>query len=288
MQAKLEVDSGLPEWQSNLINNLFNTIINNYVFPEKIDEAAFKKILTADFAKINLEFPSADKENFCSEVNNILKKIDPHLILQYDPGQIADHKAHGRVATDSRENGCAKFNMDGVDSPASWYEKFGRENYGFQLETEGSTSSVPEATGYVKINDFLDPRDGLGRLAQEAAHKILKSMQGKEAVIIDLRDSHGGSPEMVGKPPGVQPKIDIEDGQDALEVALSTDSMRSRATLIPAETFDPGKTLEFKDRLREIAPIAPTSTASIGDADKAKDKSSITPLQTTPKPPRTA
>ena len=424
MQTKLEGNSGLPEWQSSLINSLFNTIKSNYIFHEKIDETAFKKMLVEAFAKINLEFPAADKQKFCSEVNNILKEIDPHLILQYDIEGIADDKAHSRIVPDPRENGCAIFVDDGRDAPPSWYEKFARENYGFQQKPEGTSSSIPEAIEYVKINDFLDPRNGLGRLAQEEAHRILEGMQGSEAVIIDLRDSHGGSPEMVeyiishlltdsdkskikdgtynsiydhltnvtteykvrptefnldvpvyvltnkdtfsaaeefaydlaqinahvlkdsrftvvgqttkggahamagcplmdsttgaindefflwvpnrttinpythtnwedgpkmaGELPGVRPNIAIEDGQDALEVALRIDSMRSRATLIPAETIDPGQTLQFKERLREMVPMAPTLTADIGDADLAEDKSSITPLLTTPKPPGTA
>ena len=196
--ASLEVDSGLPEWQSQLIDKLFNAIKNNYIFSEKIDETAFKQRLSEDFSRINLEFPSADKETFCDEANKILKHIDPHLKLQYDPAQIAEHKAHGRVVPDERENGCARFVLDGLDAPASWYEHFERENYGFQDKTAVESSSIPDTIGYMKITDFLSPKEGrLGELAEERAHKMLESMQGKEAVVIDLRDSHGGSPDMI-------------------------------------------------------------------------------------------
>jgi len=196
-QEVVQTNPELPKWQSKLIDHLFNTIKNNYIFPEKIDEAAFKKLLTEGFAAINLEFPSADKEKFCSEMNKILSEIDPHLIVQFDPAQIADHKNHGRIVMDPRENGGAKFALQGLEPPSAWYEKFKRENYGFEQDTNDKSFAVPDTMGYVKINDFLDPRDGLGHLAQEKAHQILESMQGKEAIIIDLRDSHGGSPEMV-------------------------------------------------------------------------------------------
>jgi hypothetical protein len=116
------------------------------------------------------------------------------LILQHDPSQIADHRENNRIIDDPRENNCARFKLDGLDPPASWFEHFKKENYGF---VEQPPLPIPEAVGYIKINDFLDPRDSLGRLAQEKAHEILNNMQGKKAIVIDLRDSHGGSPEMV-------------------------------------------------------------------------------------------
>ena len=182
---------------TSFITSLFNVTKHNYIFPEKIDEIEFKKKLTDGCAKISSKFPFVDRQAFCSEINKILKEIDPHLTLQYDPEQIADHKAHGRVIADTRETGCAQFVLDGLEPLDEWFERFGREHYGFEQNIEGEFSAVPTTIGYVKINDFLEPRDGLGHLAQEEALKILDGMRGKEAVIIDLRNSHGGSPEMV-------------------------------------------------------------------------------------------
>ena len=78
----------------------------------------------------------------------------------------------------------------------SFIEKFQRENYGFS--DKPAEGSVPDNMGYLKITDFLDPTsDAVGITAKEKAHELLQNMRGKKALIIDLRGSHGGSPEMV-------------------------------------------------------------------------------------------
>lgn len=188
--------SVLPDWQKSLISSLYNSVKNNYIFSEKIEETVFKKMLIDHFFVINLKHPPADKQTVCSEINKVLKNIDPHLILQYDPNQISDHMKNKRIIDDPRKNNCASFKLDGLEAPASWHEKFKKENYGFREKPEHL--QIPEDMGYIKINDFLDPdRDKLGSLAKEKAGDILKNMQGKKAIILDLRDSHGGAPEMV-------------------------------------------------------------------------------------------
>jgi C-terminal processing protease CtpA/Prc len=199
LRGDLSAGAKLPLWQETLITTIFNAITNNYIFPANanLKPEVFKKMLLDNFLRINAEHPNADKQKFCSEVNEVLKKIDPHLILQYDPAQIADHKEHKRIIDDPRKNNCARFALDGLDPPDSWFEKFSKENYGFEVKPEEKSFTLSETIGYVKINDFLDPRDKLGRLAEAKAHEILKGLQGKKAIIIDLRNSHGGSPEMV-------------------------------------------------------------------------------------------
>lgn len=190
-------DLELPEWQKTLIESMYNLIKNNYVFHANVTHREFNKMLYECLATLNSEFPTADKEKFCTEINSVLKLIDPHLILKYDPNQIADHFEHGRIIDDPRKNGCAKFKLDGIEPPQAWFDKFAKENYGFAVTPPDKSLSVPTNIGYVKINDFLDPRDKLGYLAQQKAFEILNNMRDKKAIIIDLRDSHGGSPEMV-------------------------------------------------------------------------------------------
>lgn len=187
----------LPDWQVVLINSIFATVKNNYIFSEKISEVAFKKMLTESFFKINSKLPMADKKIFCDEVNKALKEIDPHLSLQHDPDQIADHKKNQRIVDDPRQNNCARFALDGLEAPESWFKDLQMKNYGF-AELDDKSSHILANTGYIKINDFIDPHWGkLGHLAEEKALHILKKMQGKNPIVIDLRDSHGGSPEMV-------------------------------------------------------------------------------------------
>ncbi len=191
--------STLPPWQEALIAALFNAIKNNYIFPnnKNIAPQIFKKVMRDNFLAINKKYPNADKEKFCHEVNEVLKKIDPHLILQYDPKQLADHLDNKRIIKDPRKNNGARFVLEGLDPPKEFFEKFARENFGFSEAPEEKHFPLPKTVGFIKINDFLDPRDTLGRLAEAKAIAILKNLQGKQAIIIDLRDSHGGSPEMV-------------------------------------------------------------------------------------------
>ncbi len=81
----------LPDWQKKLISSIFNSVKNNYIFSERIEEISFKKTLVENFVRINSEYPLINKQEFCVEVNKILHMIDPHLILQFDPDQINDH-----------------------------------------------------------------------------------------------------------------------------------------------------------------------------------------------------
>ena len=183
--------------QQALVDQIYQAVKNNYIFAAKLTEATFKEMLIAEIEAINIENPHIGKKQFCEKINEFLKKIDPHLILQYDSSQINDHLTHSRVIDDPRNNSGVRFNLTGLEPPESAVEKFQRENYGFSEQPKEGTA-VPANVGYLKITDFLDPTaDSLGVLAKEKAHELLQNMQGKQALVIDLRGSHGGSPEMV-------------------------------------------------------------------------------------------
>lgn len=183
--------------QQALVDQIYQAVKNNYIFADKISEPTFKAMISAEIEAINRENPHIRKEQFCEKINEFLKKIDPHLILQYDSSQINDHLTHGRVIDDPRNNSSVRFNLTGLEPPESAVEKFQRENYGFSEKPKDGTT-VPANIGYLKITDFLDPTaDSLGVLAKEKAHELLQNMKGKQALVIDLRGSHGGSPEMV-------------------------------------------------------------------------------------------
>lgn len=74
---------------------------------------------------------------------------------------------------------------------------------------------------------------------------------------------------------------------DTFEMTLGVESMRPEVTPSHTEIIEPAKTLEFKERLRDLMPTAPTPISGIVAEDKVEDKSSSTPFQTTLKPPGT-
>ncbi len=66
-------------------------------------------------------------------------------------------------------------------------EKGGRNNYGFRR-----VELLPGNVGYIKFDVF----DGI-KEAQEVAAEALASVAECDALIFDLRDNGGGSPEMI-------------------------------------------------------------------------------------------
>lgn len=183
---------------THFVESVYQAIKNNYVFSDRpeLEESQFKSALAQEIETIKRENPRIGKKEFSDKINQFLSHIDPHLILQFDPAQIHDHVTQNRVVDDPRGNHSARFDLSTMKPPASFERKFKRENYGFSDKAEDSV--VPKNIGYLKITDFLDPsRDHIGIVAKEKAHELLESMRDKKAFIIDLRGSHGGSPEMV-------------------------------------------------------------------------------------------
>ena len=184
---------------NNFVDSIYQTIKNNYIFSIKpeLEESRFKSALIQKIEKIYHENPRIDKKEFSDKINEFLSQIDPHLSLKYDPLQISDHLANSSVINDPRNNSGVRFNLTGIPPTESFVETLKRENYGFS-ETPEDKTEIPADIGYLKITDFFDPRgDGLGAAVRDKAHEFLQNMRGKKALVIDLRGSHGGSPEMV-------------------------------------------------------------------------------------------
>jgi hypothetical protein len=174
----------LPDWQDDLINQLFVVAKKNYIFSDKIEEKNFKETLKKDFIQINLEFPQADKTKFREEANKALAKFDPHLILIYDPPQMEGHIENKRIDKNTQ-----RFVLDSRPPPEI-IEKMRVNNFGFAEKQE--SIEVPDRVGYVKIMDFLDVIE-----AKEKALAIMQGFKEKDAIIFDLRDCHGGDPRLV-------------------------------------------------------------------------------------------
>ncbi|MDX1901151.1 MAG: S41 family peptidase [Gammaproteobacteria bacterium] len=208
----------IPQWQSDLIQQILNGLEAYYCLPEKFQQNKrnIEEALVEQFRILNQQNPDAffeppnSKETweiYLHSMNSTLEKFDPHLHLQYD-AKFLQNAVDSEVKVE-RDGDSAKFNF-GEGPPPHELERMNtfREklNYGFTTTPEEKIE-VPDNIGYLKISCLLDPRDGanlddgkyqLGPNAVKRLNEIMQSFRNKKGIIIDLRDApEGGSPEMV-------------------------------------------------------------------------------------------
>lgn len=207
----------LPAWQSSLVDQIVKATRNYYYDPAKFKDAKeqeFRSFLIENIKILNVESPqflssnlsAAEKTDFAKKVNELLTKFDPHLILAYNPEACA--WMADKISSIEKDSHRITLNFDpevlGQERLTKNHPWWKEHNYGFTETVEGNSQSIPRDIGYVRITDFPDPRWGLeekedriGLEAQKKALAIMDSFRNKRAIVIDLRDSHGGSPEMV-------------------------------------------------------------------------------------------
>ncbi|MDP1573795.1 MAG: serine hydrolase [Coxiellaceae bacterium] len=194
------------QWQTDLINQVFNALTDFYCDPEKLNKAALENSLADIFA----QFPDKPETKeqyklFLDEVNKKLKQFDSHLELGFEPEFIAERQGNEIV----RSAHSARFDLREAPPSKEWlhdrveWESKPEINYGFVSQ---SPASIPDDVGYLKINHLIDPSSGeneseeyqLGPNATKAATAALQKLAGKKAIILDLRESkQGGDPDMV-------------------------------------------------------------------------------------------
>jgi len=167
------VEQMTPELTKVIIDTLSKALINNYVFTDKA--RLMSKYLSGQLAKgayRNIKDPqdfaiqiSADLQTACPDLhmgfhyNARLAQMGPPPVRGPDPHQ------------DSLRN-------------ADMAER----NFLFT-----ATEILPGNVGYVKFNGFVDPTPG----AIQTVTAAFRFVQHTKTLLIDLRENHGGSPEMV-------------------------------------------------------------------------------------------
>lgn len=157
----------------NLIGSLNVSLNNNYVFPEKAKsisiylQAQSKSNVYAAFQNN----PDKLAEKIEADINSI--HHDPHMHIQFDLGF---------VQQDERKPSEEEIKQD---------KNFWRENnYSFK-----KLEILPGNIGYFPLEGFMDDIES----AKPTIYSALKFLSNTSAIIIDLRENGGGSPEMVSQ-----------------------------------------------------------------------------------------
>lgn len=224
MQIKSESNpEWLPQWQTDLINQILNATNDYYCLPDKFDKnkERLKIELTnkcmeikEHFLKDGSENPPSTEEGYkilVSEINDILHGFDSHLELAYDPQFIAQMQSEKRVAKDLNS---AQFNLSGGSPTDEELREWNlseianptTSNYGF-IDYQGPDGVIPDTIGYVNISYLISPKEGAekkdvacqrGPNAIKRLNTVMEGFQEKKGIILDLNvTKHGGSPEMV-------------------------------------------------------------------------------------------
>jgi hypothetical protein len=156
-----------------LIDSLNVSLNNHYVFPEKAKsismylQSQLKKNLYTSYSK--------NPQKLAEQIESDIIKIhrDPHMHIQYDPGFVP------------REN--HKLSDDEISQSKKYWKE---HNYLFK-----KVEILPGNIGYLPFNGFVDDIES----AKPTIYSALKFLANTSAIIIDLRENHGGSPEMVSQ-----------------------------------------------------------------------------------------
>jgi len=167
-QAFLDADI-----RTSIVNSIAELLEENYVYPE-----IGKKM--GDFIKKELKDGEYDRFTkayiFAGRIMTDLQSIshDKHLRVRFDPTTAA---AMSQSPDDEARRQMEKRRLENLRN----------NNFGF-AKLERLQGNI----GYLDLRMFAPPQ-----YARETAHKAMDSLADSDAVIIDLRQNGGGSPEMV-------------------------------------------------------------------------------------------
>jgi retinol-binding protein 3 len=156
-----------------LIDSLNKILNNNYVFPEKAKSISI--YLQAQLKRNVYNALQNNPDKLAEQINTDINSIhrDPHLQICYDPGFVQQDK---RKPSEEEIKLIKKF----------WKEN----NYSFK-KLETLTGNI----GYFSLDGFLDDIES----AKPTINAALQFLSNTSALIIDLRENRGGSPEMVSQ-----------------------------------------------------------------------------------------
>lgn len=158
---------------AELINSITDSLNKYYIFPAKAERISvyLKSQLKKNAYTGLLDNPERLAEQIEEDINIV--HHDPHMRIKFDPGFVAQ-EIYQLTAEDSRQ-----------------VKKYWKENnYMFK-----KVEVLPGNIGYLPFNLFVDDIEA----AKPTITAALKFLANTTALIIDLRENMGGSPEMVSQ-----------------------------------------------------------------------------------------
>jgi retinol-binding protein 3 len=156
-----------------LVDTLNITLSNNYVFPEKAK--SISQHLQTQIKKGAYTLYLNNPQKLALQIESDIKRIhqDPHLEISYDPNfsAQADAKPSEEIIKQSKKY---------------WKE----QNYSFR-----KVDILAGNIGYLPFNGFVDDIES----AKPTIYSALRFLANTSAIIIDLRENQGGSPDMVSQ-----------------------------------------------------------------------------------------
>lgn len=160
--------------KSEVVDSISRLLNSNYVFPEVAKEMA--QLISKNLKSGNYETIS-DPIVFADQLTKDLQSIskDKHLRVGFNPGQIAEMRAHASSGNDENE------------IPEAWLQQMKSNNFGFK-----EVKILDGNIGYLDLRGFNDTK-----YAGETATAAMNFLSNADALIIDLRYNGGGSPSMI-------------------------------------------------------------------------------------------
>lgn len=205
---------GMPLTQLRIPENLIGTegkLENSQKEIKELIDEAIKRTAYTQFAE--------------EKVTKILFDLtnDLHLSCRYCPDEIKQNSEYLKKEK---------------DFPPLPPPKAVNDQYGFYEDTGGKEKQdIPSNIGYVRLSRIYDPTKDIG--VQEKAFEMMRDMQKKDAVIIDLRNTGGGTPE------GVQYLLSFFFKEQKEQIHLNTVHMRNKDKkyyfTLPLDKLNPNK-----------------------------------------------
>ena len=160
----------LPKWQSDLINQILNSMHDFYCIPNKFEEKRndlehnlkkkCKEINETILIDVSDRPPDSQEiyTAFVNQINEALHDFDPHLELKNNPQFIEEMIKENKI---DLSNNSAKFNFSGgpAKEKIEEWNKFEEENptfrnFGF-VDYQGPSGVIPDNIGYVNISHLI-------------------------------------------------------------------------------------------------------------------------------------
>jgi retinol-binding protein 3 len=173
LNAQYTPDTLTSAQKEMVVSSITNLLRDNYIFPDKAEEMS--RLISEKLKGRHYEHID-DPMQFANQLTGDLQSIshDLHLHVRFDPQMVTEIRM-----SQSPEDSLRFISL--MDSRQS------RENYGFE-----EVKMLSDGVGYLKLNGFSGSTH-----AGDAAAAAMNFLSNAEAVIFDLRQNGGGSPDMI-------------------------------------------------------------------------------------------